>query len=184
MEEKYGAKSRRGWRKLHLALDAGSGEIIAHVLTDQDAGDASQVEPLLDQIDAAIGQFTADGAYDGDPIYEAVLRHSTKAKVVIPPRSTAVANQDTEPPSQRDHHIASIKTDGRLAWQASTGYGKRALVETGMGRYKGIIGRRLRARSFHAQQTEVAIGVTILNRMLDTARPVSVRCKAATANSK
>ncbi|MGO4570116.1 IS5/IS1182 family transposase, partial [Rhizobium sp. 2YAF20] len=47
-----------------------------------------------------------------------------------------------------------------------------------------IIPWRLRARSFHAQQTEVAIGVTILNRMLDTARPVSVRCKAATANSK
>ena len=50
---------------LHLALDADSGEIIAHVMTDQDAGDASQVEPLLDQIDVPIGQFTADGAYDG-----------------------------------------------------------------------------------------------------------------------
>ncbi|MBB3317580.1 hypothetical protein FHT77_003469 [Rhizobium sp. BK181] len=70
LEEKHGAKSRLGWRKLHLALDAGSGEIIAHALTDQGTGDASQVEPLLDQIDAAIGQFIADGAYD------AVLRYS------------------------------------------------------------------------------------------------------------
>jgi hypothetical protein len=61
LEDKHGAKSRRGWRKLHLALDADSGEIIAHVMTDQDAGDASQVEPLLDQIDGLIGQFTADG---------------------------------------------------------------------------------------------------------------------------
>ena len=184
LEEKHGAKSRRGWRKLHLALDADCGQIIAHALTDQDTGDASQVEPLLDQIDDAIGQFTADGAYDGDPIYEAILRHSTKAKVVIPPRSTAVARQDTAPPNQRDRHAASIQVDGRLKWQASTGYGKRALVETAMGRYKGIIGRRLQARSFPAQQTEAAIGVAILNRMLSCARPKSVRWKATTPATK
>ncbi|MCH4561512.1 hypothetical protein MJ877_36540, partial [Mesorhizobium jarvisii] len=43
--------------------------------------------------------------------------------------------------------------------QAASGYGKRALSETAIGRYKGLIGRRLRARSLPAQQTEVAIGV-------------------------
>ncbi|MDH6269626.1 hypothetical protein M2360_005054 [Rhizobium sp. SG_E_25_P2] len=50
------------WRKLHLARDADSGDIIAHVMTDQDAGDASLVEPRLDPIDMPIGQFIADGA--------------------------------------------------------------------------------------------------------------------------
>jgi len=64
LEEKYGTKSRRGWRKLHLAVDADSGEIIAHSLTDQEAGDTTQLKPVLDQIDDEIGQFTADGAYD------------------------------------------------------------------------------------------------------------------------
>lgn len=62
LEEKHGARSRRSWRKLHLALDADSGEIIAHALTDRETGDASQVEALLDQIDTSISQFTADGA--------------------------------------------------------------------------------------------------------------------------
>jgi hypothetical protein len=45
---------------------------------------------MLDQIDDEIGQFTADGAYDGTPTYDAVLRHSAGARVVIPPRSSAV----------------------------------------------------------------------------------------------
>jgi hypothetical protein len=40
---------------------------------------------------------------------------------------------------------------------------KRALIETVVGRYKGLIGSRLRARSFTAQQTEVAIGCIVLN---------------------
>tara|TARA_R110002111_G_scaffold235008_1_gene296094 strand:+ start:115 stop:648 length:534 start_codon:yes stop_codon:yes gene_type:complete len=90
LEEKHGTKSRRGWRKLHLAIDADSGEIIAHSLTDQESGDASQLEPLLDLVDDEIDKFTADGAYDGTPTYEAVLRHSAGAKVIIPPRSNAV----------------------------------------------------------------------------------------------
>jgi hypothetical protein len=50
---------------------------------------------------------------------------------------------------------------GRLAWQASTGYGQRSLVETTAGRYKTLIEPRLRARGFAAQQTEAAIGVAV-----------------------
>jgi hypothetical protein len=178
LEEKHGAKSRRNWRKLHLAVDADSGEIIAHSLTDQETGDASQLESLLDQIDDEIGQFTADGAYD------AVLRHSAGARVVVPPRSNAVERPNAQASCQRDDHIASMQIDGRLKWQTSTGYGKRAFVETAMGRYKGVIGPRLRARSFLAQQTEAAIGVAILNRMLACGRPKSVRCRASAGATK
>lgn len=109
LEEKHGAKSRRNWRKLHLALDAGSGDIIAHVMTDQDAGDASQVEALLDQIDPPVGQFTADGAYDGSSTYDAVAWHSAGATAVIPPRANAVKRPDadpepTRPPNRGDQH--------------------------------------------------------------------------------
>ena len=181
LEEKHGARSRRGWRKLHLAMDADSGEIIAHVMTDQDVGDASQVGPLLDQIAAPIGQFTADGAYDGKPTYDVVTRHSGGATVTIPPRSNAVDRSDTETAHQRDLHIGVINANGRMRWQAATGYGKRSLVETAIGRYKSIIGRRLRARSFGAQQTEVAVGCAILNCMFASARPNSIRCKKTTA---
>ena len=61
---------------------------------------------------------------------------------------------------------------------------KRALVETAMSRYKGIFGPRLRARSFPAQQTEAAIGVAVLNRMLACGRPKSVRCEASARAAK
>jgi hypothetical protein len=51
------------------------------------------------------------------------------------------------------------------------------MVETTMGRCKALIGPRLRARHPSAQRTEAAIGVAVLNRMLNAARPHSVRCK-------
>lgn len=62
VQEKHGAKSRRSWRKLHLAVDANSFTIVAHTLTEQNVDDPSQVEPLLDQIERVVTQVTADGA--------------------------------------------------------------------------------------------------------------------------
>lgn len=46
--EKHGTKTRRSWRKLHIGMDAGTGEIVAVALTTNDVDDASQVGPLLD----------------------------------------------------------------------------------------------------------------------------------------
>jgi transposase len=175
LEAKHGAKSRRTWRKLHLAVDVASGMIVAQTLTNQDADDPSQVGPLLDQIGDPIGQVTADGAYDGDPTYQTIAAHGDDIAVVIPPRSTAVLSGEPGLPTQRDRHLTTITEQGRLAWQAATGYGQRSLVETTMGRYKWLIGPRLRARGFAAQRTEAVIGVAVLNRMLVAGRPDSVR---------
>ena len=145
LEAKHGAKSRRTWRKLHLAVDADSGMIVAQVLTDQHTDDPSQVGPLLEQIDEEIGKVTADGAYDGASTYQTIAQQGDEIEVVIPPRRTAVPSTELTPPSQRDRHLDMIHTQGRLAWQTATGYGQRALVKTTMGRYKSLIGPRLRA---------------------------------------
>jgi len=176
LQEKHGAKARRTWKKLHLAMDADTGMIMASTLTGNYVGDPSQVAPLLDQIEATIASVTADGAYDGMPTYEVVAGHGEDVRVIIPPHVTAVLSAKAEHnPSQRDQHILSIAARGRLGWQEETKYGQRALVETAMGRYKTIIGPCLRARSFPGQKAEAAVGVAVLNRMLDAGRPDSVR---------
>ena len=67
-------RAKHGWKKLHIGLDAKSGMIVSHLLTDKDVGDPDQVEAILDQIGGPVGRFMADGAYDGEPAYEAVRR--------------------------------------------------------------------------------------------------------------
>ena len=130
LEEKHGAKSRRTWRKLHLAVDADTGMIVAQILTDQNTDDPSQVGPLLAQVEVKIGKLTADGAYDGEPTYQTIARHGDDLLVVIPPRKTAVPGTESNTPNQRYRHLEMIKTEGRLSWQEATGYGQRALVES------------------------------------------------------
>jgi hypothetical protein len=99
---------------------------VAQTLTDQDAEDPSQVGPLLDQIDDQIVQVTADGAYDGAPTYQTIAQHDDSIEVAIPPRATAIPSGAPDTPTHRDRHLAMIAEQGRLAWQASTGYGQRS----------------------------------------------------------
>lgn len=182
LQEKHGARARRTWRKMHLAVDADTGMIMASTLTGNDVGDSSQVAPLLGQVNAGIGSVTADGAYDGMPTYDAVAERAGDIPMIIPPHVTAVLSATADHhPSQRDRHITLMAAKGRLGWQKETGYGRRSLVETAMGRYKAIIGPSLRARSLPSQCTEAAVGVAVLNRMLHAGRPNSVRIPGMTS---
>lgn len=133
-----------------------------------------------------------------------LIRSSTKSPL-LPPTAPMTASQPTSglpnairkstslfhralPPSParnsrqrrpRDNHLLMIQSLGRLEWQEAYGYGKRALVETTMGRFKAIIGPKLRARDPRGQQAEANAAVAVLNRMLSAGRPNSVRTSAA-----
>ena len=62
-----------------------------------------------------------------------------------------------------------------MAWRRTSGYNAKAGAEGAMSRYKRIIGDTLRSHSRPAQEAETRIAVTVLNRMLDLARPEFVR---------
>jgi transposase len=174
LDQKHGIRARRRWRKLHLAVDAEGQEIVASDLTADDVGDVTVLPDLLDQVEGPVAAVIADGAYDGQPVYDAVAARHPEADVIIPPRSTAVPDGTA---NQRDQHIKGIEEHGRRGWQRQTGYGRRSLVETAMFRYKTIIGRSLHARTLRNQRTETKIGCKVLNRMTSLGMPVSVRIK-------
>jgi Transposase DDE domain len=176
-EETHG-RTRRSWRKLPLAVNAGTGEIVPYLLTDNAADDAGQVLVLLEATEGEIASVTAEGAYDGEPVYQAIASHQPDPSpdVVIPPRAPAgPGTENAEARSRRDRHIRLIAAKGRMAWQEATGYGRRRLAETAVGRHKAMIGPKLRARSLPAQQGEVAVAAEGLNRMIRGAKPVSTR---------
>ena len=69
-------------------MDAGTGEIVVRLLTDNAADDAGQVPALLEGLEGEIASVAADGAYDGEPVYQAIAGHQPDPPpdVVIPPR--------------------------------------------------------------------------------------------------
>ena len=174
--EKHGASRRRSWRKLHIGVDAASGEIVAVAVTRKDIDDAAMADALLDQIADPIASFTADGGYDQDRVSQAVAERHPDAAVIVPPRAGAVASASVETaPTQRDRHLRMIAERGQMAWQKASGYNQRAKVEASIGRYKRVIGDALRSRTDRTEATEVALAAAALNRMLAFGRPNYVR---------
>jgi hypothetical protein len=174
LEEKHKTKrKRRSWRKLHLGLDLVSGEIVCSELTTDEVGDPTALPDLLDQVDSPVDLFLADGAYDGEPTSDLlVARFGSTIEVTIPPPKNAVLSPNAaQDPTVRDRHIADISVRGRMGWQRASGYNQRSRGETLMGRWKAVIGPKLKARAFESQKTEAKIGVRILNRMTELGRP-------------
>ena len=182
--EKHGTSRRRSWRKLHIGVDADSGEIVAVEVTKKvavevtkkEVDDGDLVDALLDQIADPIASFTADGDYDQDRVSQAVAERHPAAAVIVPPRAGAVVSASAETaPTQRDRHLRMTAERGRMAWQKASGYNVRAKVETSIGRYKRVIGDALRSRTDQTEATEVAIAAAAMNRMLALGRPNYVR---------
>ena len=175
--EKHGTRRRRSWRKLHIGVDAGTGQILASELTTSDVDDGSQVEPLLDQIAAPLASFIGDGAYDQAGIYGTIGKHHPDADVIVPPRSTAVLSEDG---GERSDPARPTSPKHRGAWThglAEAGPGTRVgpwwrRLSAG---FKRVIGDALRSRTDRRRATEIAIAVQALNRMLELGRPKSVR---------
>jgi len=173
LENKHKTKpKRKSWRKLHLGLDLVSGDIVCSELTKDDVSDPTALPDLLDQIDGDVIRFIADGAYDGDPTSDLLTdRFGVGVEIIIPPAKTAVLSPDANGNSTlRDQRIAAIATGGRMAWQGISGYNQRSRGETQMGRWKMVIGPKLKARSFPNQKSEVKIGTYILNKMAGLGR--------------
>jgi hypothetical protein len=116
---------------------------------------ALSLSDLLDQAGGTIASVTADGTYDGEPTYAASAVSSTA---------------DPAKQTPRDRHIRLMAEKGRMAWQKATGYGRRSLVETAIGRYKYLIGPKLCARSLPGHRGEVALAVQALNRVIRVAK--------------
>lgn len=171
----HGYTKRRTWKKMHLAVDEATGEILAVGVTDNSVTDGSLMPTLLDEIDEPIIQVSGDKAYDKRKCYEAIRKRHAKAS--IPPQKGARIWQHGNTKGDRhirDDNIRFIRKQGRTAWKKESGYHRRSIAETSMSRYKRILGPTISARTFEGQSTEIKVRCKILNRMTELGRPDSV----------
>jgi hypothetical protein len=175
----HGVSKRRTWRKLHLALDEATGEILAVVASSNDTADCEVISMLLEQIEGEIEQVSADGAYDTRTCHDVIRDRGAKA--VIPPRKGAkiwVHGNTKAQRHQRDENLRQIRRRGRKRWKQDSRYHRRSIAETGMFRFKITFGDRLSSRHFDNQATEMFVKCAALNKMMQLCKPDSYAVNA------
>lgn len=171
---KHGAGKHRTWRKLHLAVNPETQEIVAETLTENSVTDANQVPDLLEQIESPIDEFRGDGGYDKWQVYEAV--EARGAQPIIPPQKNAKIKRHgnaSGPALPRDAAIRLIRQVGRSEWKRQVGYHQRSLAETAMHRMKMTFGGELKNRNLDNQRTEARLRCKILNHHISLGMPSS-----------
>jgi len=107
---------RRAWRKLHLAVDAGTGEIVASDLTGRRTPDCAWVPALIEQLEDPVASVSADGAYDTTGVYEAAQMKGDghAVRVLIPPgRNAQLSPRPSAAQRERNRNVRSIRDLGR-----------------------------------------------------------------------
>ena len=67
----HGESRHQLWRKLHIAMDANTHDILAATMTESVRLDGNYLPDLINQIEGPIEQITGDGAYDKKACYRA-----------------------------------------------------------------------------------------------------------------
>jgi hypothetical protein len=161
---KHGASRRRQWRKVHIAMDTGTGDVRAVEFTSSRQGDSPLLPELLAQIppDEPIETVTADGAYDTRRCHAAIIDRGAHA--VIPIRRNGRAwKEDCPAALARNEILRATRRLGRTLWKRWADYHVRSRIEAQMNRLK-LFGERIMSRDPDRQTAEIQIRIAIMNR--------------------
>lgn len=170
----HGKEKRRTWRKLHIAVNEATHDIVMAIITEATVHDSEVLNPLLKSINLKVSQATGDGAYDTHDCYKAAI--DIGAKPCFPPRINAAKNNPTDQAWRlRNQAVGKVRDKGLKKWKIKNNYHRRSLSETAFSRLKKIFGASVSGRRFESQVAELALRCHLLNKMNQLGMPDSVR---------
>lgn len=154
---------RRGFIKMHIAVDKETKEIVAMKVTKEDVHDGKKLISLVKQAmkNASIGKVIADGAYDSrnnfrflsdnniEPVIKVRKNASLKARGCMP-RKLSVVEQKQD-------------FDG---WKKKHGYGYRLAAESAFSAFKRIFGEHVKAVKWKNMVKELLLKASIYNMFI------------------
>lgn len=159
MREKHGTK-RRGWLKVHVAVDVESKRLLSLEVTEEDTSDSEVLRPLLKDVNIEEGLM--DGAYDTNDAFEFM-----KSKGVDCPgikiRENAVVGKGE---SARSTAVLEFKKMGYKGWKQMHQYGRRWAAEGFFSSIKRIFGETVRASSPEGMVAEIKRAFILYNILM------------------
>lgn len=164
--KKHGVGGRRTWRKLHLAIDEQTQEIVFADLTSEHVHDTKFIPEIL-KSRKGLKRILMDGAADSSFLHR--LAKEAGVDLLTPPPKNARQRDEPwlESRNARVLEILGLGGDqqARSIWAKLTGYNKRVTVESAIAKWKRLFGQFLRSRNYETQRLEVALKSLIVNKL-------------------
>ena len=153
-------KVKRGYLKIHLAVDAKSKQAVSMEVTEETVSDGSQTEPLVKEAMSKndVEKVYGDGAYDSRANFN--LLASNGIDPVIKVRKNA--SRKARGSYARKTSVIAQQTDLE-AWKEEKKYGDRWAVEAAYSSIKRIFGEHVSAKKFVNMAQEMTTKVSLYN---------------------
>jgi len=161
MRQKW--RRRRGFLKVHLAVDVDSKQIVALEVTDERTGDAPVLVPLVEKAGkhCKVARVLGDGAYDSRSIFNYLDDRGVEPVIKVRRNSSTRARGS---PARRRAVLEQL--EDLEGWKKRTGYGRRWMVETAFSVFKRVFGESVAARSFKGMVQEIMIKASVYNLLM------------------
>ena len=166
MSEKWNAQNKKGYLKIHVAVDIKTKEILALEVTDEKVHDGRMLRKLVNHVlDSSrepntirIKSVLADGAYDSNTNFRYLKDKKIKPGIkvrknsIVSPRNDRLRNKE-----------ARLQTNDLLKWKRKRKYGYRWMSETTFSSIKRMFGEHTSATRFQNMVKEMMIKVSLYN---------------------
>ena len=167
----HGKDRRRTWRKVHLATDINSFQVLSVETTASNKNDGKTFPTLMKDVKGKVGRVLGDAAYMSKKCFDVIASRGGEAVIDIH-ENTAIAQGPSPGLRQRNRIVREMRAcEDKKDWKRKSGYHRRSLVETQMYRLKQLFGAKLSSRKLENQRVEVRIRVKALNRMTAIGMP-------------
>jgi hypothetical protein len=161
-------KVRKGWLKVHIAVDTKTKKLLALEITDESVGDNKKFKDLLEQAeenasDSKIVSSLADGGYDTKELFN--LLDEKEIKAGIKTRKNAITIAKGSP--YRAKCIRELREIGYDAWKEKYQYGQRWASEGYLSAFKRLFGESVKAKSNEGMINEIKRKFVFYNSMLN-----------------
>ncbi len=158
MREKWNVK-KKGYLKIHLAVNIKTKEILSFEVTDEKVHDSKVMGKLISNIEAKsikIGRVFADGAYDTNANFMYLSSRQIQPMVRVR-RNAIICKRNC---SSRNK---SVLLQRQRNWKKKMGYGKRWIAETVFSTFKRMFGEYVSAIQFENMVKEMMVKVSLYN---------------------
>ncbi len=162
-------RDRRGWLKVHIAINVETKEVLGLEITREDVRDYACFNSLVEQSmrHGKIKKVLADSGYDDRKAFNVLEELGIEPGIKTRSNATTtIARQGTSSPL-RAKVARYRKRYGYKAWKKKTGYGKRWNVEGVISAIKRIFGETLSARSKQGMIREVQTKMAMYNLLVN-----------------
>ena len=151
---------RRGYLKIHVAVDIKNKKIISLEVTSEEVHDGKMLKKLVDTASANnnVKGALADGMYDSNKNFRYLSKNHIKAGI------KTRSNSKVRPTNCNGRNMSVIRqqTDFKR-WKRSVDYGQRWMAETVFSSIKRTFGEYVTARKFQNMTKELILKASLYN---------------------